>query len=519
MRASLVLVSVAILSALAGCGGNNSSTSANSPDTTRGTLVGNPPLRIASLTAAAFQAELQASGTSGQQLLAIAGNPVCGVDFHYMHYQTVDPAGSAIRDSAALMIPTGGTGCTGARPIVLYAHGTSTDKTMNIADITNPNNTEGALIAAMFAAQGYIVVAPNYAGYDDSTLSYHPYLNADQQSKDMIDALTAARSALGKVFAANTTDDGKLFITGYSQGGHVAMATQRALQNAGKTVTAAAPMSGPYALEAFGDAIMYGNVDLGSTVFTPLLTTSYQKAYGNIYSATSDVYESTYAPYIENLLPSTTALSTLFSSGKLPQLALFHSTNWTGTLQGNTQLEAALNVPNDPLFSLGFGTNNLVKDSYRLSYVLDAVAHPDGLVPSTTTIVPASAPAHALRTAFKLNDLRNWTPTAPVLLCGGDQDPTVFYSVNTGGMIVYWTYVAPPASSQLVTELDLESAISGANDPFALAKGGFAQAKADLSAAYGGGYTGQQAVTQAYHGTLVPPFCTAAARGFFSQFL
>ena len=27
-----------------------------------------------------------------------------------------------------------------------------------------------------------------------------------------------------------------------------------------------------------------------------------------------------------------------------------------------------------------------------------------------------------------------------------------------------------------------------------------------------------QAVTQAYHGGLVPPFCTAAVRGFFSQF-
>ena len=31
-------------------------------------------------------------------------------------------------------------------------------------------------MAAVFAAQGYIVVAPNYAGYDGSTLDYHPYL-------------------------------------------------------------------------------------------------------------------------------------------------------------------------------------------------------------------------------------------------------------------------------------------------------------------------------------------------------
>jgi len=103
--------------------------------------------------------------------------------------------------SGALMVPTGGAGCTGARPIVLYAHGTDTDKNLNLADITDPTNSEGALIAAMFAAQGYIVVAPNYAGYDSSSLDYHPYLNADQQSKDMIDALTAARKALGHVLA------------------------------------------------------------------------------------------------------------------------------------------------------------------------------------------------------------------------------------------------------------------------------------------------------------------------------
>ncbi|MFM2289297.1 MAG: hypothetical protein RL684_2440, partial [Pseudomonadota bacterium] len=159
----------AALLLLAGCG-TDSQTSAVATSTTRGTLVENPPLRIASLSAGALAAELTASGASGQALLQIAGTPACGVDFHYFHYETVDPAGNPIRDSGALMIPTGMGSCTGARPIVLYAHGTDTDKALNIADITDPSNSEGALIATMFAAQGYIVVAPNYAGYDDSTL-------------------------------------------------------------------------------------------------------------------------------------------------------------------------------------------------------------------------------------------------------------------------------------------------------------------------------------------------------------
>ncbi len=63
-------------------------------------------------------------------------------------------------------------------------------------------------------------------------------------------------------------------------------------------------MSGPYALEAFGDAVFYGQVNIGSTVFTPLLVTSYQKAYGNIYQNLTDIYEPNYAPNMADPLPS-----------------------------------------------------------------------------------------------------------------------------------------------------------------------------------------------------------------------
>ena len=58
---------------------------------------------------------------------------------------------------------------TGPRPIVLDAHGTSTEKAANIADFAD--SIEGSTIAAVFAAQGFIVVAPNYAGYDISSLA------------------------------------------------------------------------------------------------------------------------------------------------------------------------------------------------------------------------------------------------------------------------------------------------------------------------------------------------------------
>jgi poly(3-hydroxybutyrate) depolymerase len=66
----------------------------------------------------------------------------------------------------------------------------------------------------------------------------------------MMDVLTAARSALPVALAPTAIDNHKLFVTGYSQGGYVAMAAARAMQAAGQIVTASAPMSGPYALAA-----------------------------------------------------------------------------------------------------------------------------------------------------------------------------------------------------------------------------------------------------------------------------
>lgn len=469
MRIGIVL-GHAVLAAfvLSSCGSDSTGSSVSS-SSTPGTLLENPPARLASLSATDFGAALSATG-SGAQLLSLAsagtGQLKCGVDFYLYHYATTGGAGESIKSSGALMVPTGGSACTGARNIVLYAHGTAMTSGYNLANIADPTNeaySEAALNAAMYTAgQGYIVVAPNYAGYKDSTLSYHPYLNGGQNGQEMVDALTAARAAIsgGNLFTT-VSDSGKLFVTGYSEGGYVAMAAQRALQAKGMTVTAGVHMSGPYALEAFGDAILSGNVNIGSTVFVPLATTSYQKAYGDMYTATSDIYESAYASGIDTLLPTGIPYGTLtagapgsnllFSTGKLPELALFSSTTPSvsdmtalGVPSANaTQLAALLSVPANPLSASGFGSSNLLKNIVRIQYALDAFnpANMDGLI-AGTGVGLAPAPAYPLRKHLAANDQRalwgSTAPTAPMLLCGGHNDPTVFYSVNTSGMMAYW---------------------------------------------------------------------------------
>ncbi|MEI6600343.1 MAG: prolyl oligopeptidase family serine peptidase [Comamonadaceae bacterium] len=508
-KASWAALGAALLVAACG-GGDGGPLGTQDAKPARGALMQSPPPRITSMTAADFTAILTAKSAS---LLQLAGAPVCGVDVQYIKYGTVGGAGEATDASGALMVPTGSNAkCTGARPIVVYSHGTNITKSYNLAnfaDDTNPAFSEAVLLAAMYAAQGYIVVAPNYAGYDSSSLSYHPYLNADQQSKEMIDILAAAKKALPTLISP-TTASAKLFLTGYSQGGFVAMAAHRAMQAAGIPVTASAPMSGPYALAAQSDATFYGNVNAGGTIFSPMIFTSFQKAYGNLYTAPSDIYEAAYATGIETLLPGAYDFTTVVTSGKLPQLALFSNTPPAPAF-------AAITPPTgtgatDALFAMGFGPNNLIKNSARAAYLADAMANPDGVVPAFTTGAPSATAKNPIRIAGAKNDLRGWTPAAPVLLCAGNGDPTVFYSLNTGLMKALWG--ALPAG--LVTTLDVDSAVTGATDPFAAAKMGFAQTKQAMAVAAGA--NAAATITAAYHGTLVPPFCNAAARGFFSQF-
>lgn len=507
---------------LAACGGGGDKGGGNTPTEppwARGTLLSSA--RTMQFTAATLKDRLNGSSVRDQALLLMTGDPVCGVDVAAIQYTTVGGLSEQTNGSAAVMVPTGtDSRCTGARAVVLYAHGTNPAKTYNLASMATTSNDaygEALMLAAFYAAQGFIVVAPNYVGYDVSTLGYHPFLVADQQSKDMIDALTAAKKAL-PALATPATASAKLFITGYSQGGHVAMATHRAMQQLGTVVTASAPMSGPYALAAQTDEPFLGRVGIGATLFGPLIGVAYQKVYKNIYTTPTDLFESRYASGIETLLPGANAAG-LASAGKLPSNALFSST--PPQVPGNASLQALLNASTPPkgtardkVFALGFGSANLFTNSYRLAYVQDAAANPDGATSNTNALQPAGAPQHPLRADAKLNDLRGWTPTNPVLLCGGNEDSTVSYTVNTLVMAQLWAGL--PAG--MLTVVDVDSRISGLSDPYRAEKLGFAVVKnAIIADAQLSGHDPDIDVANNYHAG-VAPFCMSAARTFFQKY-
>jgi Secretory lipase len=359
---------------LAACG-------SDTPPSNRGIAIGSP--------SAAFTVPKAAidAGTTSTGAIALTGAALCDVKISSVQYYTIGGKLEDTTATTAVMVPSGtNDGCKGKRPIVVYAHGTTLDKNNDMANVAGipatattaavAANGEAALIMAMYAAQGFIVVAPNYTGYKGSSLPYHPYLNAQAQASDVIDGLRAAKAALASLGGDASA---KLFITGYSQGGHVAMATHREIQTyyANEfTVTSSGPMSGPYGLDRFGKQVFSaaGPINGGATFFTPLLVDSFQNSYGNIYTKPSDVYQAPFDTKAIGIFPSIDPAA-------------------AGILPAN-------------LFDIGNGSAFLIKTAFRT----DVQTNPN----------------NAYAAAGKKNDLIGWKPATPVGLCWGANDPVVF---------------------------------------------------------------------------------------------
>ncbi|MBU1444472.1 MAG: lipase family protein [Gammaproteobacteria bacterium] len=380
-RFNHILGAVATACLLAACGGGGDGGGSNFvgvlPGGGTGTGTGQPApstgalkqpaVVLTTLTTAQIDAATASSG-----LQAISGKAKCDVSVVALDYTTLGPKGENTNASGVLLVPSGAA-CTAAAPLVAYAKGTDVQKPRTLA---NPQDGETFLLTAMYAAQGYAVVATDYLGYAKSTFPYHPYLHADSEARTVIDSLRAARVA---AISVGTTLSGKVMFTGYSQGGHSSMAAHRAAErdNAGEfNVVAGAHLAGPYNLSG---SFKLTNAIAGYQFFVPFIVNTYQKVYGDVYTDINTVYKQPYASNIENLLPSPTlTYSTLVSTGALPGA------------NGETPAQAR-----DALFQSAF--------------ITDVQTNPN----------------NALYLDAKKNDLFGWNPKAKTLLCGGAGDPTV----------------------------------------------------------------------------------------------
>ncbi len=359
---------------LAGCGGGDGGGDTGVTAPARGSLV-DSPITVTTLTAAQIDA-----GTASAGLQALTGKARCDVKVVSINYNTVGAKNEQTNSSGVFLVPTGA--CTASAPLVAYAKGTDVQRPRTLA---NPQDSETFLLASMYAAQGYAVVATDYLGFAKSTYSFHPYLHADSEATSVIDSIRAARNAASGVGA---TLSGKVMLTGYSQGGHASMAAHRNGERDAATelnIVAGAHLAGPYNLSG---SFKLTQAIAGYQFFVPYLVTSWQKVYGDIYSNVNTVFRAPYASTIENLLPNASLnYTTLVTTGALPGA------------NGETPNQAR-----DLLFQSAFITDVQTNN------------------------------ANSVFLAGRKNDLLGWTPRAKVMLCGGAGDPTVPPAVHQSVM-------------------------------------------------------------------------------------
>lgn len=359
----------------------------NAQAASRGSLVAVLPVAV--FTKAQIDAQTATLGPAA----ALIGPALCDVRIEAIAYVSVAPKNVGAIVSGALITPLPGAGCPASQQaeVLSYSHGTRFQRAMTMADPANP---ETQVIAAMFASQGVVVVASDYLGYFASSFPYHPYLHAQSEADVTLDALRAARQRL----ARSSISIARVILTGYSQGGHAALATQRLIEARATPefpVAGSAPMSGPYALEKTVQQSV-DNPPVTGSALAAFIIVGQQRVYGNIYRRTTDAFQRPYADFITNYMPGRYELDGLYLNGIVPE-----------------------------------DQNALLVQPYREAF-RDNANHP-------------------LRIALRANTLLGWTPRTPTLLCGGRYDEVVpfFNSVDA-----YFDFVSRGAPVSIVDASD-----------------------------------------------------------------
>lgn len=166
------------------------------------------------------------------------------VELHKITYTSIDVNKKKVNLTGLVAWPVGGA----AKGLVVYCHGTTVDRDRSPSGFKGKGEapeTNESVIA--FATGGYAVILPDYLGLGDHKAA-HPYPLSAVNARSGMDMISAARSfARQKEYSIGRD----LFVTGYSEGGGVAMALMRSLQsymNEEYQVTRSAPASGPYDL-------------------------------------------------------------------------------------------------------------------------------------------------------------------------------------------------------------------------------------------------------------------------------
>jgi len=286
------------------------------------------------------------------------------IEMYKVFYMSEHPVHGFIQATGAVAIPKG---ITCSMPLAVYQHGT-TFNTMGVPSYQSDEH----LLGALFSVSGYLTVMPDYLGLGDSEYM-HPYSHAQSTAnagRDLIRAVRELQDSLD--FDLND----EIVITGYSQGGHGAMALFKSLEEDHSdefTVTACSPLSGAYSISDAQEKVMWEPYDYQR--YLPYVIEGYRSVYPDLAEEFEAIYKEEFS-----------ALN-----------------NFSGNTQQFFDIVDEFDLPEIPI--------EMIKDSFTESYQNDD--------------------NHPLKVVMRDNDNYDWNPQAPMLIQGCCDDEQVAIENST----------------------------------------------------------------------------------------
>jgi len=290
------------------------------------------------------------------------------IDYQYsvqvfsVKYQTISATGAESFASGLVVVPNS---TAKSWPLVSFHHGTELKKSNVPSRLVFGSGYE---VALMFATEGYVACSPDYLGLGDGE-GLHPYVHAKSEASASIDMLRACKNLCTDLGIKLNSE---LFLIGYSQGAHASMATQKEIEAnyaSEFSLTANAHLAGPFDLSGIMADVLLAKEDFGSPVFLPYVLYSYNSIY-NIYTNPATALK---APYNSTIPP------------------FFDGRNLNTITEVNTAMPS---IPSDIFTDEAYAE---IKNKTNTKFW----------------------------SALEDNDLYDWTPKAPILLCHCADDATV----------------------------------------------------------------------------------------------
>ncbi|MFT2017815.1 alpha/beta hydrolase [Streptomyces sp. 796.1] len=299
-------------------------------DRARGTLLSVTPLQQVSREKVAEV--VRANGTDADSVRY-------GIAAYRLTYATVSPTGQPTTASALFVLPDGG-----AKRLATVAehHGTTGYR----GGAPSTGGDYSTLGAWLYASGGRAAVAPDYLGLGTGP-GTHPYVDTASSVTASIDALRAARTAATQHGRTLTRD---VHVTGFSQGGQVAMAVGKELARGADRhfrLRSLAPVAGPYDIAGQElPALFDGRIEDGSAVYYLSYFLTAQNRLHHLYGDPREVYREPYASTIEALFDNDHTEEEI-ARGLAPNIKALLTDEWATRLKHPTGKLAEVIARND----------------------------------------------------------------------------------------------------------------------------------------------------------------------------